>query len=277
MVFKFRPYRLPPQHTLDMLIGKLSEVSGPSVGCIYESITYTLQNVIMFVIPALSYRRLFITYPKQGRDEVFLCALSNFDAYFITRVHKTPRPFAFAVKSTDKLSFFENTADYLHVFSCGEKEGNVWMEKILVARVSDIIVYCAPVIFKSATSRMCCIKKSRSFSTRRQLMAMPQAALLVRPHGRCHHQLDHSNPLFLLPLLTTVRLYPLAGTTFSNLVHYYTNNFNSFLYFPPSFDVVTSNCNITVAIGPPQLCIPSSLDQGHVVDYFTYSFPRPHI
>jgi hypothetical protein len=42
------------------------------------------------------------------------------------------------VKSTDNISFFENKADYLHVFCCGEKEGNVWMEKILVARVSAI-------------------------------------------------------------------------------------------------------------------------------------------
>ncbi|KAG6878510.1 hypothetical protein C0993_005440 [Termitomyces sp. T159_Od127] len=45
-----------------------------------------------------------------------------------------PRPFSFAVKSTDKLSFFENTADYLHIFSCGEKEGMAWVEHILLAR-----------------------------------------------------------------------------------------------------------------------------------------------
>jgi hypothetical protein len=177
---------------------------------------------------------LFITFSKQGRDEVLLCALSNFDAYFITRVHKTPRPFAFAVKSTDKLSFFENTADYLHVFSCGEKEGNVWMEKILVARVSDIV---CPIIFKSdglVPSRMCCIKKSRFSSTRRQSMATPQAALLVWPHGSYHPQLAPSNPLFLVPLLTTARLYLLAGTTFSNQGHCCANSFNSFLSFSPS-------------------------------------------
>lgn len=72
----------------------------------------------------------------QGRDEVLLCSLSNFDAYSITRPHKAPRPFSFAVKSTDNLSFFENTADYLHMFSCGEKDGAIWMERILLARVS---------------------------------------------------------------------------------------------------------------------------------------------
>lgn len=77
---------------------------------------------------------LYLAKRDNGRDEVLLCSLSNFDAYFITRLHKSPRPFTFAVKSTDNLSFFENKADYLHVFSCGEKEGNIWMEKILVAR-----------------------------------------------------------------------------------------------------------------------------------------------
>lgn len=82
---------------------------------------------------------IFILY-AQGRDEVFLCSLSNFDAYFITRLYKSPRPFAFAVKSTDNLSFFENKADYMHIFCCGEKEGSVWMEKILVARVSAMFI-----------------------------------------------------------------------------------------------------------------------------------------
>ncbi|GLB38230.1 putative pleckstrin homology domain [Lyophyllum shimeji] len=77
---------------------------------------------------------LWLSKRDNGRDEVLLCSLSNFDAYFITRLHKAPRPFSFAVKSTDNLSFFENTADYLHIFSCGEKEGHAWMEKILLAR-----------------------------------------------------------------------------------------------------------------------------------------------
>ncbi|KAJ2921602.1 hypothetical protein H1R20_g15493, partial [Candolleomyces eurysporus] len=71
---------------------------------------------------------------REGKDEIFLCSLSNFDAYSITRSHRAPKPFAFAVKSTDSLSFFENAADYLHNFSCNEKDGRIWMEKILVAR-----------------------------------------------------------------------------------------------------------------------------------------------
>ncbi|KAF8073883.1 hypothetical protein FPV67DRAFT_1738693 [Lyophyllum atratum] len=77
---------------------------------------------------------LWLSKRDNGRDEVLLCSLSNFDAYFITRLHKAPRPFSFAIKSTDNLSFFENTADYLHIFSCSEKEGNLWMEKVLLAR-----------------------------------------------------------------------------------------------------------------------------------------------
>src|ERR1700722_10734983 len=72
----------------------------------------------------------------QGKDETFLCSLSTFDAYFVTRPHKSPKPFVFAVKSMDDLSFFENTADYLHVFSCGQKEGEKWVsqKKILSKR-----------------------------------------------------------------------------------------------------------------------------------------------
>jgi len=77
---------------------------------------------------------IWLSKRDNGRDQVQLCSLSNFDAYKVTRSHRAPKPFAFAVKSTDKLSFFENTADYLHSFACSEKDGKVWMEKILVAR-----------------------------------------------------------------------------------------------------------------------------------------------
>ena len=71
----------------------------------------------------------------QGKDATFLCSLNNFDAYYVTRVHKAPKPYVFSVKSTDSLSYFENTSDYVHVFSCGESEGKNWLEKILLARV----------------------------------------------------------------------------------------------------------------------------------------------
>lgn len=78
---------------------------------------------------------IWLSKRDNGKDETLLCSLSNFDAYQITRAHRAPKPFAFAIKSTDNLSFFENTADYLHTFACSEKDGKVWMEKILVARV----------------------------------------------------------------------------------------------------------------------------------------------
>jgi hypothetical protein len=73
----------------------------------------------------------------QGKDEIFLCSLANFDAYVVTRIHKSPKPYVFAVKSTDNLSFFENSADYVHVFCCPEKDGKKWVENVLLARVSD--------------------------------------------------------------------------------------------------------------------------------------------
>jgi len=52
-------------------------------------------------------------------------------------IHKSPKPYVFAVKSTDNLSFFENAADYVHVFCCSEKDGKKWLENVLLARVSD--------------------------------------------------------------------------------------------------------------------------------------------
>lgn len=79
---------------------------------------------------------LWLSKRDNGKDEVFLCKLTNFDVYSVTRVMKTPKPFVFAVKSTENLSLFENTADYLHTFCCKEKEGLEWMMNILLARVS---------------------------------------------------------------------------------------------------------------------------------------------
>lgn len=83
--------------------------------------------------------QLLIIFPDhafQGKDGVFLCTLSSFDAYSVTRTYKAPKPFVFAIKSTDNLAFFENTADYLHMFSCQVRDGQKWIEKILIARVS---------------------------------------------------------------------------------------------------------------------------------------------
>ncbi|KAI0667755.1 hypothetical protein C8Q78DRAFT_981379 [Trametes maxima] len=77
---------------------------------------------------------LWLSKRDTGKDATFLCSLNNFDAYYVTRVHKAPKPYVFSVKSTDNLTFFESTADYVHVFSCGEGEGKNWLEKILLAR-----------------------------------------------------------------------------------------------------------------------------------------------
>jgi hypothetical protein len=77
---------------------------------------------------------LWLAKRDTGKDETFLCSLSNFDAYYITRKHKSPKPFVFAIKSTDNISLFENVSDYVHIVSCNQKDGERWMEAILVAR-----------------------------------------------------------------------------------------------------------------------------------------------
>ena len=109
---------------------------------------------------------------NQGRDEALLCSLSNFDAYYVTRSHRAPKPFAFTVKSTDKLSLFENTADYMHTFACSEKNGEVWVEKILLARVrrSSVVPTTGfiDLNLKSLTfSRTSCVKNELLYSIRK--------------------------------------------------------------------------------------------------------------
>ena len=81
------------------------------------------------------------TFCYQGKDQICLCSLHNFDAYVVTRVNKAPKGYIFAVKSTDNLSFFEDTSDYMHQLCCSEKDGAKWMEKILLARVSLIFTH----------------------------------------------------------------------------------------------------------------------------------------
>lgn len=73
----------------------------------------------------------------QTKDGAFICTLSTFDAYLVKRIHKSPKTFVFAVKSMDNIALFENPADCVHVFSCDQEEGNMWFEKLLVARVSS--------------------------------------------------------------------------------------------------------------------------------------------
>ncbi|KAI0036539.1 hypothetical protein K488DRAFT_8518, partial [Vararia minispora EC-137] len=76
---------------------------------------------------------LFLAKKETGKDEVFLCSVSNFDAYSVARPGKS-KLFVFAVKSTDNITFFENKNDYMHVFAVGETDGKQWIEKVMLAR-----------------------------------------------------------------------------------------------------------------------------------------------
>ena len=76
---------------------------------------------------------LWLSKHDNGKDEAVLCKLTNFDVYSVTRVMKMPKPFVFAARSTENLSLFGNTADYLHTFCYKEKEGLEWMMNILLA------------------------------------------------------------------------------------------------------------------------------------------------
>ncbi|OCB88911.1 hypothetical protein A7U60_g3866 [Sanghuangporus baumii] len=88
---------------------------------------------------------------REGKEDEFLCSLSAFDAYVITRIHKAPRGFTFAVKSTDPITLFENKADYLRVFSVPEETGIAWLEAIWRAR-SYILYQEKNVLFRNKSA-----------------------------------------------------------------------------------------------------------------------------
>jgi hypothetical protein len=107
-----------------------------------------------------------------------MCSMSNFDAYFVTRHHKGPKPFVFAVKSTDNLSYFEDTADYVHVFSCGQKDGEKWVEKILLTRVRCFRpVYYSPL---SDVIQVLCVTSRKEHTIYRKYWTKPQDPLSYR-------------------------------------------------------------------------------------------------
>ncbi|KAG9124203.1 hypothetical protein FRC07_012412 [Ceratobasidium sp. 392] len=71
---------------------------------------------------------------KPGKEQTFLCGVSNFDAYVVTHIQRAPKGFVFAAKSTQGSGVFEKEEDSSHVFSCDREIGEVWLNKILLAR-----------------------------------------------------------------------------------------------------------------------------------------------
>lgn len=140
----------------------------------------------------------------------------------MTRSRRSPKPFVFSVKSTDKLSFFEDTADYLHVFSCGEKEGKMWMEKILVARVSFQPDGLRKYPNKLLISLMFFIKNATFFSTPKLALEIQEdhlPFLVQQPENSLFH-IVHLN----LSLMCHFRMpppLPHMAKKFSSLVLFF--------------------------------------------------------
>ncbi|KAG1748733.1 hypothetical protein EDB19DRAFT_1683366 [Suillus lakei] len=121
---------------------------------------------------------LWLAKRDTGKDETFLCSLSNFDAYYITRKHKCPKPFVFAIKSTDNISLFENMSDYVHILSCNQKDGERWMEAILVAR-SYVLFQERHVLFaKPGESTPISNTLSRSQTRKQSISTRPSQPLV---------------------------------------------------------------------------------------------------
>ncbi|KAG0704248.1 hypothetical protein DFH29DRAFT_802123 [Suillus ampliporus] len=121
---------------------------------------------------------LWLSKRDTGKDETFLCSLSNFDAYYVTRKHKSPKPFVFAIKSTDNISLFENMSDYVHILSCNQKDGERWMEAILVAR-SYVLFQERHVLFaKTGESTSISNTLSRSQTRKQSVSTRPSQPLV---------------------------------------------------------------------------------------------------
>lgn len=121
---------------------------------------------------------LWLSKRDTGKDETFLCSLSNFDAYYFTRKHKSPKPFVFAIKSTDNISLFENVSDYVHILSCNQKDGERWMEAILVAR-SYVLFQERHVLFaKPGESTLISNNLSRSQTRKQSISTRPSQPLV---------------------------------------------------------------------------------------------------
>ncbi|KIY63039.1 hypothetical protein CYLTODRAFT_360597 [Cylindrobasidium torrendii FP15055 ss-10] len=125
---------------------------------------------------------LYIAKRDNGKDEQFLCSLSNFDAYYVTRISKAPKEFSFAIKSTEKMTLFENTDDYFHSFSCSKEKGEAWMENILTAR-SYVLHQERNILFKPASQAAASTKGASSLSRAPTRMRQPSAPLVnVQPN-----------------------------------------------------------------------------------------------
>lgn len=118
----------------------------------------------------------------------------------MTRRHKSPKSSVFAIKSTEHPSLFENAADYLHVFSCNPKDGEQWMQAILVARVSRLDAFLfdsksliCPSRTSSSRNAMCSLPKLGNHTPKRNHLPVPE------PGNNLYPALRNFSSMYYLP------------------------------------------------------------------------------
>ncbi|ORX98096.1 hypothetical protein K493DRAFT_214910, partial [Basidiobolus meristosporus CBS 931.73] len=80
---------------------------------------------------------IYFSKDIKGTNEQFLCALSNFDIYTLTKSRKkAPTEFIFSLKSSDSVHLFENAEDFVH-FICVES-GDALKEWVLGLRQAKV-------------------------------------------------------------------------------------------------------------------------------------------
>ncbi|KAG9035878.1 hypothetical protein FRB95_010281 [Tulasnella sp. JGI-2019a] len=114
---------------------------------------------------------LYLGKKENSRDGAFMCTLSTFDAYLVKHIQKAPKPFVFAVKSTDNITLFENPADCAHIFACDVEEGESWFRNLLLARSSalhrerTILFRSQPIVGEAAENSSHPIRRSTTRRT----------------------------------------------------------------------------------------------------------------
>ncbi|KAH8822196.1 hypothetical protein DL96DRAFT_1533796 [Flagelloscypha sp. PMI_526] len=77
---------------------------------------------------------------KDGAASELLCSLTSFDVHTPTsstlasHKQKSPKPYVFALKSVNSVTYLQDKNDYVHTFCCKDEEGEAWVESILLAR-----------------------------------------------------------------------------------------------------------------------------------------------
>ncbi|CED82318.1 hypothetical protein [Phaffia rhodozyma] len=140
----------------------------------------------------------------RGKDEQYLCALSAFDIYTLTKpIPKAPSGRIWCLKSQDKAAFFEDPADYMHLFVCDERAFDSIHRRTFSAR-SQALTVSNPALFSTRST-------SGSPGAPSPSATVPTSTY-PNPHAHTHRQGQGSHHRPSSPALALVSSSALASS-----------------------------------------------------------------